>query len=374
MLSHAVIGHISVPSTQKTLELLSRCPNLEHLEVGVSCDPGLFYDLFEGSRRLKTLIISGHMTMPQEYISKFFATLPLLEHAEFRSTKASPSSRVQWPSKLPKLKRLTLASQEPSPSDVYVPALYVPGLVHVLEPRLFTFVEFALVLINSPQPLDRDSVPNLEELRLSWNPTVYQTNPFRLYPMGFSRLRRFDISGLFAGFTFDLPPTIEHVRVHGGAGLGQPPFAFNRPLPNLQTLILEDTPWVTLGKIGLFLEQAKAPLRVLHLDSCVNIWGSDLTSLRMYDNFNALTELSIYGMRSVNDEVTVTLTSKMSDLKVLNLSCTHITGCTIKMFADLRASNEDGKPRIDRLYVKGCDEVSSDAVVYGRAKGIEIFT
>ena len=63
----------------------------------------------------------------------------------------------------------------------------------------------------------------------------------------------------------------------------------------------------------------------------------------------------------------------MSDLKVVHLSYSAVTGRAIKMLADARFSG-DKMAHIDRIYVKGCENVSSDAIVYGRASGVEIFT
>ena len=65
--------------------------------------------------------------------------------------------------------------------------------------------------------------------------------------------------------------------------------------------------------------------------------------------------------------------ANLSNLKVIHLSYTAVTGRAIKMLADARFSG-DKTTHIDRIYVRGCESVSSDAVAYGRNRGVEIFT
>ena len=128
MLNHAIVKNISSPSTQRVLEYLSRCPQLDHLEFWDSHDPAAFYKLFLGSKRLKTLVVAAHTTITQERIAGFLYRLPLLERIEIHSTKPSIGERLSWPLKLPNLKSITLGSKEPPPNALYSPALDIPAL------------------------------------------------------------------------------------------------------------------------------------------------------------------------------------------------------------------------------------------------------
>lgn len=128
MLTQAIVKNVSSPSTQRVLEYLSRCPQLDHLEFWDSHDPAAFYELFKGSKRLKTLVVSAHMTVAQERITGFLHNLPLLERIEIHSTRPSISERYSWPLKLPNLKSITLGSKELPPNALYSLALEIPGL------------------------------------------------------------------------------------------------------------------------------------------------------------------------------------------------------------------------------------------------------
>jgi F-box/TPR repeat protein Pof3 len=127
MLTHAIVKNVSTPSTHRVLEFFSRCPNLEHLEIWAQSKPDALYDLYKGSKRLKTLIISGHTALPQETIGKFLQNLPLLERLEVHDAKPSSLARVEWPEKLPSLKSITFGAMvAASAPDVQTPALHLP--------------------------------------------------------------------------------------------------------------------------------------------------------------------------------------------------------------------------------------------------------
>ncbi|KAF4213192.1 hypothetical protein CNMCM8980_010482 [Aspergillus fumigatiaffinis] len=356
MLTHAIVKNVSTPSTQKVLEFFSRCPNLEHLEIWAQCKPDILYDLYKGSKGLKTLIISGHTALPQETIGKFLQTLPLLERLEVHDAKPSNLARVQWPEKLPSLKSITFGGMvAASAPDVQAPALHLPqGLSTCL--------------------------PNLEELRLSWNPRIF--TPYRLnFDVNqLSRLRRLDLSGMYVGAEFGLPSSLEYLRIRGGTGLvggalvqREFPFVYEEPfeLPNLHTLILNDVPWATGYTIQHFCSIAKAPLRVLHLDSCFRLTGAQISELVRMDSLSDLQELNISHIAGTDDKSAAAIISALPSLKVVYLSYTRISGCTIKAFADARDS-DDSVAKVERIYAKFCDEVSPDAVAYGRARGVEI--
>lgn len=219
--------------------------------------------------------------------------------------------------------------------------------------------------------------PNLEELRLDWNPPKYERYVFDpVVDEGcLPPLRRLDLNGLTVGPQFykQLPASLEFLRISGGSPARIDVGEEYTKLPHLHTLIFNDTPWVTPDTLPLFLVHSQAPIRTLHLNECFNL-HEFTTMIVMVDYTRDLKDLSITGLPGAKDDSAQVLYQNLLDLKVLNLSQTQISGCTIRMFADALASQEPGVARLDRLVVKGCSDVSSDAVAYGQAKGLEMIT
>lgn len=118
MLTDAVVKNLNPRFAQKSLQLLSRCPHLEYLDVSASVSGKEFYDLFKGSKRLRTLIAADGVAIPQAYLSKFLADLPHLERCEVYDARNSLMPHVQWPDECPHLKRLCLRSQKSNPTSL----------------------------------------------------------------------------------------------------------------------------------------------------------------------------------------------------------------------------------------------------------------
>lgn len=138
MLTHATIKNLSAASTPKTLEFLSRCPRLEHLELWVSHDCKDFYQKFRGSKRLKSLVLSADLPVSNDYFGRLLSDLPKLERIELWNIRSSTMEFYdsgQWPKSLPNLKSITLASRQtlPQPTAQHMPVLTVPGLSEVSE-------------------------------------------------------------------------------------------------------------------------------------------------------------------------------------------------------------------------------------------------
>lgn len=99
--------------------------------------------------------------------------------------------------------------------------------------------------------------------------------------------------------------------------------------------------------------------------------------LNLLDEFNPelkeLTELGVACMAGMDDLFAKRLSEMLPNLRILDLSQTRITGCTIRMFADAR-NDELAVEKLDALIIKGCDDVSRDAIDYGRQMGLKIVT
>lgn len=371
MLTYAVISDLAVSSTIKSLQLLSKCPNLEHLEFFDECDGKDLYDLFKSSKRLKA-IVAPNVPIRELYISNFLTDLPLLERVEFFHVTGSHELSIPWTFKHRNLKRLGLHSRDHlggRPSRTFA-QIYSSSFPIVLEALPILVAESRLA--NDRQLEEFDSISNLEELHL-----YDLTAPIscQLVPAAFQNLRVLDIGRVWYYINQVLPPSLEYLRLRtciialGGVGSVWP-----FELPNLRTLVFDDVRGLTIEIISLLIGATKAPLQELSIcDIPMSLATFDpFASLKRKGNLNELTKLVLSRITGVHDTVVAFLVDGMQELKVLDFSYTDITGCTIKMLADFRSEDQPGKPKIDRLVVRGCCDVSSDAVAYGRAKGIEI--
>ncbi|KAE8377462.1 hypothetical protein BDV26DRAFT_213719 [Aspergillus bertholletiae] len=352
LVTHAIVKNLSSGSAEKVLQFFSRCPRLEYLEVWTPFSCQTFYDMFKGSRRMRTLVISGHMPVPQEYITKFLGSLPLLENLKIYKARTSPSSKVQWPPALPHLRSIILGTTEGSWLNGHTPALHIPR----------------------KQPSVPYSIANLEELCLNSDPDVFFPYPPSFNPIDFTRLRRLDLSGIYISDEFILPPSLEYLRICGGAATEEFPFSNQRPVEflKLKTLMFRDVPWASNNTMLIFLVEAKAPLEVLHVDSCFRLRGTAFWH-SLCKHANDLTELNVSHVIGINDDFSTLIVEKMHKLKIIHMAYTEITGITIKTFADARAA-QGNVMKVEQLNVRGCEYVSPDAIAYGRAHGIDIIT
>lgn len=229
--------------------------------------------------------------------------------------------------------------------------------------------------------------PNLEELRLVWDPARSQS--YRFDPVKEEEqlppLRILDLRGAAVQHNFYsiLPTSLETLRLfsgsieasHLGGNLLTPG---ENELPNLKTLVFNDTPWVNRSTLSLFLLHSKAPLRTLHVNLCHNIKSEELLNVLNDSNganpeLKELTDVGVACMAGMDDTSVKSLWVTLPNLKILDLSQTRITGCTIRMFADTWTEGP-ATAKLEGLIIKGCDDVSRDAIDYGRQMGLKIVT
>ncbi|CAI7633396.1 unnamed protein product [Penicillium crustosum] len=358
-LTNATITNLVPSTTPKVLDMLSRCPQLEHLELMVRYDyPKEFYLKIKDFRRLKSLVCGADISLSHACVGSILSTLSQLEKAVFLrvwdNPIRGPPPTSTWPEHLPNMKSLTIGSSQENPH----------GLIF------------------------QESVyPNLEELGLVWDPARSQS--FRFHAVQENEylppLRILDLRGatIHSGFYQNLPTCLETLRFFSGS-IGPAHLGGNtllegqNKLPNLKTLIFNDTPWVNHSTLVIFLLHSEAPLRTLHVNLCHNMNSAVLIDiLNLLDEFNPelkeLTELGVACMAGMDDLFAKRLSEMLPNLRILDLSQTRITGCTIRMFADAR-NDELAVEKLDALIIKGCDDVSRDAIDYGRQMGLKIVT
>ncbi|KAF7714734.1 Uncharacterized protein PECH_007729 [Penicillium ucsense] len=368
MLTAATIKHLSAPSAVKTLEFLGRCPQLEHLELWVAHDGRDFYQKFKGSKNLKSLVLSPELPIEHDYVGKLLEDLPNLERLTIWNVKTRHPYLERpifvWPKLLPKLKSITLASQQ----DM---------LVREEHSRNFHVLSIPGMTENSEHVV----YPKLEELRLDYNPLLHSAYRF---PNATTRpmppLRRLELRGMTmeTNICATMPDTIEYLHIQGGASaryLATPLEPPGNRLPRLHTLRFEDTGFAPQQTLSVFLQAGLVSLRTLHINGCLQMTVQDLLNMvREFPELGDLTELSVINMPNLDDHAASSILSDFSKLKVLDISCTEITGVTIRRIADTRLSGSTEVARLDRLIARNCEGISPDAITYGREIGLQIIT
>ncbi|KXG51865.1 Tetratricopeptide-like helical [Penicillium griseofulvum] len=364
-LTNATIGNLVPSTTPKVLDMLSRCPNLEHLELMVQHNqPKEFYTKIKDFGQLKSIVCGADINLSHACVGSILSTLSKLEKAVFLRVWDIPTGRPRststWPQHLPNMKSLTISSSQETP--------------HVLS--------FPDVLTG----LGSSVYPNLEEFRLLWDPA--QPRSYRFDPVQEGQhlppLRTLELCGAAIVHTFYsiLPTSLETLRLFSGS-MDPPRLGIfltpgQNQLPNLKTLVFNDTPWINPSTLSLFLLHSKAPLRTLHVNLCHNIDAHTFINIlldvkRENPALQQITEVGVVCMPGMDDGSIGYLWAALPNLKILDLSQTRITGCAIRMIADVR-NNETDSPKVEGLIIKGCDDVSRDAIEYGRQMGLKIVT
>ncbi|KAJ5121101.1 Tetratricopeptide-like helical [Penicillium bovifimosum] len=365
--TNATIANVCNSATPKVLQMLSRCPKLEHLEFQVFCGPRDFYPKIQEFRHLKTLVCGPDIKISHACVGSILSTLTKLEKATFfhvwdRITQV-PQPTPTWPTYLPNLKSLTLGCSQDSRISLTSTHTFgdvVPGLTSSVY-------------------------PNLEELRLLWN--TARSRHYEFCPMRgdgeelpiLPPLRTLDLRGavIEPRFYSLLPATLESLRVESSGVTDDSLHMYDNKLRNLKTLIFNECLWINNDSLIIFASRSEAPLETLHINFCHKADYAGLSRLLLtpgaMERSRGLTELCVACMDGLDDYAMKEVSERLPNLSVLDLSQTKITGCTIRLFADAR---KDGTKvaQLDVLIIRGCDAVSRDAIDYGRQMGIKIIT
>ncbi|KAJ5935742.1 hypothetical protein N7466_005289 [Penicillium verhagenii] len=372
MLTQATIKKLPLAQTPRTLEFLSRCPDLEHLELWISHPHKDFFGVFKGSKKLRSLVLSADMAIPHDYLGRFLIELPKLERVALWNTQNSSAEFLlagSWPTSLPNLKSITLCTTQLPPSrplTSMAPALHIPYIVSDMKPHPYQ---------------------NLEELRLEANPPKVQPLTFpskddlgtdhrqNIGDLTLPPLRHLELRGIFPDtllFAY-LPTSLESLTISGGVARPNIVTPVPKTFSNLHTLICSDTGWLSALNLRTMLFELQLPVRKLCLDRCFGLAWLDFTEIVAERANNTalvnLQEFSLTHTQSLDDTYANVLVHAFPNLTLLDLSYTSITGCTIRMIAESRVS---GSVKIDCLILRGCEGISSDAVLYGREQGLDV--
>lgn len=130
-LTNATIVNLVPSSTPKVLDMLGRCPKLEHLELMVSHEqPKEFYAKIKEFRHLKSITCGPDIKLSHASIGSILSSLTRLEKAAFFYVWDPPSRALRtasWPQELPHIKSLTIGSSQEDRTGLTFPVV-VPSL------------------------------------------------------------------------------------------------------------------------------------------------------------------------------------------------------------------------------------------------------
>ncbi|KAJ5895577.1 hypothetical protein N7495_007268 [Penicillium taxi] len=369
-LKGAIIKNTTPKTTTRVIALLDRCPKLETLNIGLEDVDAPFFKIATMNRGLKTLILSSMVSPKHEDLMVFLDKLPLLETIALLDIKALPSSRKysQWiphsdPKVFPNLKRIALRS---------------PFAYNLIVPYILT-------------DINTNAFPNLEELSLHFSsihsnlaptfpnvaisvPVIPNLDQFHLPP-----IRHLALVGhkLHQVFFHLLPKSLEVLKISGGVQphmrQDTPAVGFCPKLRDLKLINLRSIDGSPRSPFSSFLDLSSGCLRTLHLEGCIQLPCDQF--LKIVKSKPAiverLTDLSIISSPTCDDNFCSALVIFKS-LKYLDVSRSSITGCTLRLFADARVSDDESVPKLDKLVIEACENISSDAIDYARSKGLTV--
>ncbi|EEA18762.1 hypothetical protein TMatcc_010696 [Talaromyces marneffei ATCC 18224] len=335
----------------------SRCPRLEHIDIDGALGESHIFNLFRDKHNLKSLILSNKIPLSRHMLWTMVG-LPNLERIEVRQLALEPDAPKSEVGVLLNLKSLTLNMKRKtfSRGPTYFIPFWVRNDVLDLAPKADM----------KPQSWF-DRVPNLQELRLSAN----EGENIRVCFDGICHhnLRTVQLSRISLYGTWKCPDTVEHLYLIDCNMLPSSDISMPQALLYLRTLVLRGMDFSKFG-IPDILSLTTGTLETLQIENCDNVNVADLSLLTTNDNVvKNLRELHLCGMGfyDLENSVVLAMLALMPQLKELHIPHSKVTGTLIRRIVETAGAN-----RIKILNLKGCSDVSPEAVDYGRAHGLKI--
>lgn len=339
----------------------SRCPRLEHLDIDGALTEHQIFNLFHKKETLKTLILSERIPLCRHMLCNMLG-LPNLERVEVRSFQIEPIRPKSEVGVLPNLKILALNMKRKALSRR--PTYFNPFWVTKDIPDMATIEDL------EPRRVDFDRVPNLQELRLIANDGEYPQTRLRVYfdDICHPNLRILALSNLALHGTWNCPETMEHLHLTECNVIYIP----DKPaaplmLPRLKSLILRGIDCSSFRLLEI-LENTTGSLEMLELIDCHHFTPANLLATNK-DGLKNLKKLHLFGVDfySLETPAMLSILELMPQLKELHIPHTRVTGTLIRKIVEGIVA-----PCIELLNLKGCLDVSIEAVEYGRANGLRI--
>jgi F-box/TPR repeat protein Pof3 len=288
--------------------------------------------------------------------------LPNLERVEVRRLEIEPFDPKQEVGVLPNLKYLALDMQRKGISRR--PPFFKPFWIPRDIPDVPTIADFKM------RSGYFDRVPNLRELSLGARDGDHHQMRIRVcidyicHP----NLRLLALSNLALYGTWNCPGTLEHLHLTDCNILSTREMS-TAPLvlPHLKSLVLRGINCLQF-RLSDILQNTTGSLEILEIVECHYFTLGDLLDSNK-DGLKNLKKLHLLGMDFYNLETLTMLTilASMPQLKELHVPYTKVTGTLIRKIVE-----SVGVPRVEILNLKGCLDVSVEAVEYGRANGLKI--
>jgi F-box/TPR repeat protein Pof3 len=360
----------NVRNPYDALRQASMCPRLEHLDLDIGVDEISISQSSCLKLSLKTLIISSKMHIYRNLFCEMIK-LPNLERLEVHRYVFRQLPNMSYVDHLPNLKALVLDMKR-----IDLPSYYK----HVWFPE--DVPDEAMIADLPTRKTYSERVPKLEELRLATTLDV-DTRPFHrmivcLNDVCHPNLRTLEICNMNIYGTWAFPETIEHLRlVDCHRHIFTPDCRVPPRLPNLKSLTISQYQWIDMEQVLRILQANDGALETLRLESCDNIRAIDVPLLasqtRAIRNLKTL-HLHGMGLYVLGDGIMLYFLGNTPKLEELHVPNTGVTGSIIKrilLYADGRDNHRDF-PRLKLLNLKGCGDVSSEALEWGRARGLKI--
>lgn len=335
----------------------SRCPRLEHIDIdGVLAEHHIF-NLFHMKHTLKTLILSEKIPLC-DHMLRTMLGLPNLERVEVRRLQIEPISPKSEVGVLPNLKALAFDMRPKHLSSQ--PLFFKPFWMPEDIPDVTAVADL------KSRSTFFDRVPNLQELRLVASDTHLRVF---LDEMCHPNLRLLTLSNLALHGIWNCPETVEHLHLaECDIILNTEIPAAPLMLPHLKSLVLRGINCFHF-RISEILQNTVGSLEILEIVDCYKASLMDIVQTNK-DRFKNLKKLHLTGVDfySIENSTMLTILETMPQLKELHIPhVTKVTGLLIRKIVEGVIV-----PRVELLNLKGCYDVSVEAVEYGRANGLKI--
>lgn len=373
----------------KVLEIIKGFRNIEHFNFSCTLPSGLCLDVILNFKQLKCLILRVGLGMVMDNIVDILRELPKLQTLHLREaflTDDRDHGSVP-PKLLPNLKRfiaeIDFVAHQPSGP------LTLPWYKPMPVPAPF------VSRVSDEEAWNR--VPKLEELRLEC-PKVGPTPAFNL---SMERLRYGTSLRILTLWRVALvgpvvfPPNLEHLSLvycRRSTPISENDATLEgvRLPPKLKSLVLANVNFIKdQGFYNLLTSLPEPTLEMLRVEQYFDVQRHHLISLVQNSRvLRNLKHLWVEGMYTLCDRDLAALLPQLPNLRELHIPNTSITGVSIRTIVELRTferarrenvesgeiddDERERRPFLETLTIQGCENLSEDAVQFGRSMGLKI--
>ncbi|KAJ9668473.1 hypothetical protein H2201_001521 [Coniosporium apollinis] len=340
----AILNRLPGGGSDTLMHLTTVCRHLQELEIWNGPEGGSILVPLTCAPRLKILKLDASVQLTLDQVAQVLRSRPSLQHAEFCSVRAHDWI-APWKDDLPNLQALKLVGADLQDVDTLC---------------LGTLVK---------------RMPNLEELSLiNWR----QCTAFNVMNLGALPLKSLDLSDTVHEHFCRIPTCLKKLAVSCPLAdlsiLGH-----MLPVPNVVELSVSKCgPYVERMLTGLLSNgnsedgnidvdiSSHAPIKKLLLHELGRHDQGTLRRMLQNPRFLQLEHLDLTEAPCVRDELALSLPTFFPSLRRLSLTWTRITGVAVKGIV------QQLKGRLQYLCVDYSLDITSDAIDWARAQGVEV--